>query len=284
MVKRLYVRRSVNVIFITLLTLFLIFPFIPLIIWSFTKHWPWPLLLPEEWNISSWKYLLSVSGRALEGLSNSLIVASLTLLGNLLLGIPAAKVLAQIEFIGKKAVFSTLLAPLFIPYTVSIIGMHDFAIRFTLLNEYVSVAFAHLIVTLPYFIATIWFQFRLIGNKLQEAAVSLGANRWKVFLWIEAPLLLPSVLLGSFLVVVISLSQYLPTWIMSGGTLLTMPLIIFPFANSGDSSIVAAYSLLFFVPVLLLLMVYFLLVRINAKNNLQIGGEKDAIRANKHSN
>lgn len=265
MVKRLKARGGINGFFITMLTLFLFLPYIPLVVWSVTKQWPWPLLLPEKWSLDSWKYLFSVSGRGGEGLLNSLIVAFFTLLGNLLLGIPAARVLAQHNFKGKKVVFTILLAPLFIPYTVSIIGMHDFAIRFEFINEYLSVALAHLLVTLPYFVATIWFQFRLIGNKLQEAAFSLGANDWKIFIWIEAPLLLPSILLGSILVIVISFSQYLPTWIMSGGTLLTIPLVIFPFANSGNSSIVAAYSLLFFVPILLLLMVYFLLLRINLK-------------------
>jgi putative spermidine/putrescine transport system permease protein len=265
MVKRFKVRVLLNGLFITIITLFLFLPFIPLVIWSFTKQWAWPLLLPEKWSMDSWNYLFSASGRAGEGVFNSLIVASLTLIGNILLGIPAARVLAQNDFIGKKAVFTILLAPLFIPYTVSIIGMHDFAIQFDFLNDYVIVALAHLLVTLPYFVATIWFQFRLIGRKLQEAASSLGASKWKIFFWIEWPLLLPSILLGSFLVLVISFSQYLPTWIMSGGTLLTIPLVIFPFANSGNSSIVSAYSLLFFAPILSLLIVYYLLLRINSK-------------------
>jgi putative spermidine/putrescine transport system permease protein len=265
MVKRLKSSLIAKCFFLTMLTLFLFLPFLPLVIWSITKQWPWPLLLPEKWSFDSWHYLFSASGRAGEGLINSWIVASLTLIGNLLLGIPAARGLAQNEFKGKKAIFTILLAPLFIPYTVSIMGMHDFAIQFDFLNEYVSVAFAHLLVTLPYFIATIWFQFRLIGNKLQEAAFSLGASEWKIFFWIEVPLLIPSVLLGSFLVIVISFSQYLPTWIMSGGTLQTIPLVIFPFANSGNSSIVAAYSLLFFIPILFLLLVYYLLLRINTR-------------------
>lgn len=272
MVKRLKSTRGVNGLTIMILTLFLVLPFIPLIVWSFTKQWPWPLLLPEKWSLDSWNYLFSVSGRAGAGLLNSWIVASLTLCGNLLLGIPAARGLAQNEIKGKKVIFTILLAPMFIPYTVSIIGMHDFAIRFDFLNEYISVALAHLLVTLPYFIATIWFQFRLIGNKLQEAAFSLGASKWKIFIWIEAPLLIPSVLLGSFLVIVISFSQYLPTWIMSGGTLQTIPLVIFPFANSGNSSIVAAYSLLFFIPILFLLLVYYLLLRINSRKQFMKGG------------
>ncbi|WP_066311021.1 ABC transporter permease [Bacillus sp. FJAT-29814] len=265
-------------IFMTIVALFIILPFIPLLIWSFTKHWPWPLLLPEKWSLDSWNYLFSISGRAGEGLKNSLLVAFLTLLGNLLLGIPAAKALAQHEFKGKMVVFAILLAPLFIPYTVSIMGMHDFAIQFEFLNEYVLVAIAHVLVTLPYFIAAVWFQFRLIGQKYQEAAFSLGAGSWRIFLWIEWPLLVPSVLMGSFLVLVISLSQYLPTWIMSGGTLMTIPLVIFPFADSGNSSIVAAYSLLFFMPILFLLLIYFLLYRIHSKKCSSEGVWKGAVR------
>ncbi|WP_045524185.1 ABC transporter permease [Neobacillus niacini] len=261
------VKKPLEITLIGILTLFILLPFIPLVIWSFTKHWPWPLLMPENWTIESWTYLFSISGRAFEGILNSFIVAAIALLGNIVLGIPAARALAQNEFIGKNIVFSILLAPLFIPYTISIIGMHDFALRLDFLNDYVSTAIAHILVTLPYFVATIWFQYRLMGKKLNEAASILGANEWKIFLWIEFPLLVPSFLLGSFLVLVVSYSQYLPTWIMSGGTLLTLPLVIFPYANSGNSSIVSAYSLLFFAPILLLLIIYFLLLRINNRKN-----------------
>jgi putative spermidine/putrescine transport system permease protein len=262
MVKR---RNKLSNILMILFTLFVIMPFFPLLIWSFTKQWPWPLLLPENWSMDSWLYLISDSGMALHSLANSLIVAVITLLLNLALGIPAARSLAQNEFVGKKTIFIILLSPLFIPYTVSIIGIHQLSIHFDFINEYVSVALAHLLVTLPYFIATIWFQFRLMGTKLQEAGAILGANSWRIFLWIELPLLLPSMFLASLLVMIISLSQYLPTWIMSGGSLLTLPLVIFPFASSGNSSIVSAYSLLFFTPVLCLLIVYLILLKLNDK-------------------
>ncbi|SDL92221.1 ABC transporter permease [Bacillus sp. OK048] len=260
------VKKTFNIVLVGILALFICLPFIPLAIWSFTKYWPWPMLVPDKWSIDSWEYLFSFSGRAYEGMLNSFIVAGLTLFGNIVLGIPAARGLAQNEFKGKNIVFAVLLAPLFIPYTLSIIGMHDVALQFDFLNDYVGVALAHILVTLPYFIASIWFQYRLMGTKLGEAAFVLGANEWKIFLWIEFPLLIPSILLGSLLVLIISFSQYLPTWIMSGGTLLTLPLVIFPYASSGNSSIVSAYSLLFFAPIIILLLIYFVLLRINNKN------------------
>src|SRR4051794_20563522 len=99
------VKRVCIVLLTVIFALFLCLPFIPLVIWSFTKHWPWPLLLPEKWSYESWHYLFSISGNAWEGIFNSLIIAAITLIGNLILGIPASRALAQNDFIGKRIVF-----------------------------------------------------------------------------------------------------------------------------------------------------------------------------------
>jgi putative spermidine/putrescine transport system permease protein len=241
------------------LVLFLVLPFSSLIIWSFTKLWQWPSIFPEVIHFDSWKYIFSPSGKAFEGLYNSLVVAIATVIGNVLLGLPAARALCQKQFFGKGFVFFTLLSPLFIPLTVSVMGLHDIAIRIKYLNEYLCVAIAHILVTLPYFISMVAYQYKLLGLKQQEAARSLGASRFQVILWIELPQLVPALLLASLFVMIISISQYLPTWIMSGGTLMTLPLIIFPFASSGNASMVSAYSIWLFLPIMILVLGYFLL-------------------------
>lgn len=264
--KKLSIMKKILIgFFFIFMSLFIILPFISLIIWSFTKLWPWPQLFPETLSLDSWAYLFSGSGRAFEGLYNSITVALLTVALNILLGFPAAKVLSQKQFVGKGIVFLFLLSPLFLPMTVSIMGMHQMAIRMDFLHDYMGVAIAHTLVTLPYTIIMLWYQFRLMGMKLQEAAHSLGASWRNVFLWIELPLMAPAILLSCLLVVVISFSQYLPTWIMSGGTLMTLPLLIFPFAGSGNASIVAVYSIWFFVPILMLVTVYYFLLKLYNK-------------------
>jgi len=264
--KKLRIMKKMLVwFFFVFMSLFIILPLISLVIWSFTKLWPWPQLFPETLSLESWSYLFSGSGRAFEGLCNSMIVAVITVILNILLGFPAAKVLSQKQFYGKGIIFIILLSPLFIPITVSIMGMHQIAIQMDFLNDYLSTAIAHTLVTLPYFIVMLWYQFKLMGLKLQEAAHSLGASQMKVFFWIELPLITPAILLSCLLVMVISLSQYLPTWIMSGGTLMTLPLLIFPFASSGNASIVAVYSIWFFVPVLILVTIYYVLLKLYNK-------------------
>ena len=252
-------------LFFLFMGLFMILPIIPLIFWSFTKLWPWPQLIPETFSLASWKYLFSGSGRAFEGLFNSLAVMILTVGGNILLGLPAAKSLSQREFFGRGFAFIVLLSPLFIPMTVSIMGIHGIAIQLDFLHGYFHVAMAHMLVTMPYFIVMLWYQYKLLGLKLQEAAFSLGAGRLKTFLWIELPLITPALLLACLMVSVISLSQYLPTWIMSGGTLLTLPLIIFPYASSGNASIVSVYSIWFLLPVFILVSLYFVCMKIHHK-------------------
>jgi putative spermidine/putrescine transport system permease protein len=248
------------VLFFLLLCLFILLPFISLFIWSVTKLWPWPNFFPDMLGLDSWNYLFSKSGRAIEGLYNSFVVAGITVIGNLSLGLPAARAISQKQFFGKGFVFVTLLTPLFIPLTVSVMGLHELTVASEFLPAAISVAIAHILVTLPYFIAMVAYQFKLMGLKLQEAAISLGASQGKVFIWVELPQILPTLLLACLVVMIISMSQYLPTWIMSGGTLMTLPLVIFPFASSGNASIVSAYSIWFFVPVLVLVIGYFLLL------------------------
>ncbi|WP_394236853.1 ABC transporter permease [Niallia oryzisoli] len=261
MERLILVKRMLIWFFLIGMSLFIILPLISLILWSFTKLWPWPELLPKVWSLDSWSYLFSPSGRAFEALTNSMVIAGITVLLNILLGFPAAKTLSQRQFSGKGMVFILLLSPLFIPLTVSVMGLHHLSVQLGFLPDYFSTAFVHTLVTMPYFITMLWYQFNLLGVKVQEAASSLGASGWKIFLWIELPLLTPALLLSCLLVVVISMSQYLPTWIMSGGTLMTMPLIIFPFASSGNASIVAVYSIWFFVPVILLVLIYYVLLK-----------------------
>lgn len=244
-----------------LFSIIFILPFIIIIIWSFTKQWPWPRLFPENLTFDSWRYIFSPTGQAWRGLMNSTHIAFWTLLFNLCLAIPAAKAMVQRSFIGKGLAYLILLSPLFIPITAAVMGLHLVAIRLHWLPDVIAVSLAHTIITFPYMFAVVWFQFRLLGSTLQEAAKSLGASSWQTFFLIELPLVRQAIYLGSLLVIIVSFSQYIPTWIMSGGAMVTLPMIIFPFADSGNSSIVAAYSLWFFIPIMLVVICYLFLLK-----------------------
>ncbi|WP_256204198.1 hypothetical protein [Planococcus faecalis] len=45
--------------------------------------------------------------------------------------------------------------------------------------------------------------------------------------------------------ILISLSQYLITFIIGSGQVVTLPILLFPFISGGDPAVASAYSLLF---------------------------------------
>ena len=52
---------------------------------------------------------------------------------------------------------------------------------------------------------------------------------------------------------IISWSEYLLTLLIGGGQVITLPLLLFSFANSGDNALTAALSLIFIGPAIIFL-------------------------------
>ena len=83
----------------------LIFPLIILGIWSFLKIWPWPSLIPKDFGIRGFKYILDPSKKSLRVLCFSVCLSSVVTFITLLISIPAAKALGVYNFKGTKFVF-----------------------------------------------------------------------------------------------------------------------------------------------------------------------------------
>ena len=66
------------------------------------------------------------------------------------------------------------------------------------------------------------------------------------------PAIRPGLIVAGLFAFIISWSQYLLTLLIGGGRVITLPVLLFAFANSGDNAITAALSLVFIAPALLL--------------------------------
>ena len=73
------------------LTTILLLPLLPLVIWAFSQRWLYPAVLPTEWGLRAWRYILAPNTRALEALGNSLAVALLVTVLALLIALPAGR-------------------------------------------------------------------------------------------------------------------------------------------------------------------------------------------------
>ena len=89
--------------------------------------------------------------------------------------------------------------------------------------------------------------FQTLSEDYELLGYAYGASRLKTFFLIAVPHILPSILVASSLVFTVSFSQYLNTFIIGGGQIETLPIIIFPHLNSGNIGVGSVYSFVFII-------------------------------------
>jgi putative spermidine/putrescine transport system permease protein len=231
----------------------LLAPFAPLALWSFSQRWLFPSLLPSEWGLRAWRYLLSPGAQLGRAVTTSLgIGAAVSFLG-LLAGIPAGRVLGLYNFRGKRLVQFLILAPAVVPGFAAAMGIHVTFIRYGLADTLIGVVLVQLIPVLPYTVLILSGIFSSYNLEAEEGARTLGANPWQVFRYVTLPSILPGVIAAGLFAFMISWGQYLLTLLIGGGRVLTLPILLLNFANSGDYHLASALSLILILPAALIL-------------------------------
>jgi putative spermidine/putrescine transport system permease protein len=243
-------------------------PVVLLGLWSFTHSWFWPDLLPREWSLRAWSYVISPVAGVGEALVTSLVIALLVALLSLFLAWPAARVVAKTDFRGRRLLLFLLLLPILAPPLASTMGMHALFLRYGLADTLFGVVLAHLVPSVPYATMVLAGSFSRFENGLEEQARILGASGFQVWRHVTVPAIRPGMAVAGAFAFLISWSQYLSTQIIGGGRVQTLPLSLVAFQRSGDEAIAAALSLLFLAPaVLVLLVVGRLMVTVSSKDD-----------------
>ncbi|MGD7046502.1 ABC transporter permease [Jeotgalibacillus proteolyticus] len=231
-------------IFYIFSSLFFLLPALMLAVKSFTPVWKWGEPLSFEWTLRGWEVFL-MDPRIYEALFVSTLIALAVTFLNLLVGFLAGKALSHSVFKGKGLLETLLLLPLFIPTMAAALGLHITMIRLGLANQWLGVVIVHLVPTIPYTIKVMKAGYDRIGSGMIQQAKVLGGSPFHVFRSVELPLLMPSVRSAVFLTVTISMSQYVLTAVIGGGNVITLPIIYYPFLQSVNDTVMAAFSIAF---------------------------------------
>ena len=220
-------------------------PFIPLVLSSLSFGWQWPHILPESFSFRAWEYVLFGSSGTWQAVWMSLLIAFTVTAVNILLAIPAAIALVRHQLRAKWLWEAILFAPIVIPPFVAVMGIHLTFLRLGLTETIWGVVLAHISPTLPYVVRAIIISYSTLSVDWENQARMLGAGPVSRFYYVVLPHLLPGIAAGASLSVLISLSQYLITFIIGSGQVVTLPILLFPFISGGDPAVASAYSLLF---------------------------------------
>ncbi|SDP46145.1 ABC transporter permease [Desulforhopalus singaporensis] len=240
--------------FVASIVFAVIIPFLPLILWSFSTRYHYPALLPQEFGIRGWMYVLDTArGQIAAGIYESFTLALVTTLISLVFGLPAGRALGLYDFPGKKLASLLLMLPVIVPPLSVTMGLHLWFIRLELVETFAGVVLIHLTFCLPYTIFVFWGVFSDYDPDFEDQARSLGASPSHVVFKIMLPMVLPGVVVAALFSFLLSWSQYLSTLIIGGGKMLTLPILLFSLMDSGDRPIAGAVCLIFILPAFLAL-------------------------------
>jgi len=211
-------------LFFFLVVVFLYAPIVILLIFSFNNS-AVPTF-PLSGFTLHWYHQFLVNTDLRASLETSAIIAALSSLGAVVLGILASIALTRRRFRGKAAVSALLLSPLVIPYVVFGISLlllfHQLGVPRSLL----TVVIGHIVITLPYTILVIVPRLSQIDVSLEEAAFDLGASRLRTFRSITLPLILPAVVSAFLIAFTTSFDEYAVASFVVG-TRVTFPIYLY---------------------------------------------------------
>lgn len=113
-------------------------------------------------------------------------------LGQLLVGAPAAWVFSRFKFKGKKLLFTLYIVLMLMPFQVTMVSSYLVANAIGTLNTHWAVVLPAVFSAFPVFIMAKGFD--AVPFAMLEAAAIDGANPWQIFLYIGLPLGRPGIL------------------------------------------------------------------------------------------
>lgn len=210
MKNRRMIRHTLTHLFIITLGLLMVYPIVWMIVSSFKPNnmiFSDPGLIPKavtiENYISGWKgYAGTTFGRFF---SNSLMLCTIAIIGNLVACTMAAYAFARLKFAGKGFWFAIMMLTLMLPTHVTTVPRYIMFNTFGWVGTYLPILVPKFLATDAFFVFLLVQFIRSLPKELDEAATIDGCTKFGVFFRIILPLATPAL-------VTTALFTFLWTW------------------------------------------------------------------------
>src|SRR5262245_59409310 len=122
---------------------------------------------------------------------NSLVIAVLVVIGNVLSCSLTAYAFARLEFPGRKPLFAVMLATLMLPYHVTLIPQYVLFLNLGWVDTILPLVVPKFLAADAFFIFLMVQFFRGLPRELDEAAMMDGCGPWRIYWKIIMPLSTP---------------------------------------------------------------------------------------------
>lgn len=219
MLRRRRIARGLTYLVGILISLWVLIPILFIASMAFTepavvRSYPKSVLPFIPFSMDTMRFFLNSRG-ILPGITNSVIVAVITLLLSTLIAAPAGYAISRFYFRGRDAFRLAILGVRAFPIVVLSIPLAVVFIRVGIYDNIFSLALMHTALALPTTILVIGSVFASIPYELEEAAMVFGCTRFQAFQRIVLPLVLPGIAAAAIFTFVLSWNEVFAATILT---------------------------------------------------------------------
>ena len=166
-------------------------------------------LLPDPASTENYSKALSSSTMFAKSLGNSLIVASITTVLALVMGIFAAYALSRLQFRGKSLVMTFIIATSMFPGISVVVPLLKLFTAWGWINTYQAMIVPNLSFAIPLAVWNLSTFMKQLPYDLEEAALIDGCTKWQAFTKILLPLAAPGVFTTAILTFIHAWNEFI---------------------------------------------------------------------------
>lgn len=188
-------------------------------------------------------------------LMNSVKVGVIVSILSTALGIFAAKAIARYRIPGRGPIVGFIMLPLVVPLIIFGVALLVLLSQLGIPLSLYTVGLGHMVVCLPFSIATLLPRFEGFDPSIEEASADLGENGWWTFWRVTLPMVFPGVVASLMLTFTVSFDEFIMAFFLNG-TQPTLPIYIwgqlrfpqeFPSVLALSSFVIAASFVIVFI-------------------------------------
>ncbi|RMH70067.1 MAG: carbohydrate ABC transporter permease [Gemmatimonadetes bacterium] len=220
-----YATRTIAVLLVIFTIFGFLFPVYTVTVYPFSNEKNFPRenhrLVPPEWGQNGslfyhFKDLFESKPQVLHTLKNSIIIAIATTFLSLVIAAPAAFGFSRFKFRGRMFFWWSFTFFIMLPDLLYANALYKMYFDLNLLNTYHGLIFIHSMRAIPYVLFVLYGIFQSIPTTLEEAAYTLGCNRFQTLVRVTIPMALPGVAVASIFAFLRSWDEFVLTMYLGG--------------------------------------------------------------------
>lgn len=240
----------------------LMLPILVLVLISFSVDGEWTVqIIPTEYTLEHYIDLFT-DERTWRPIWNSVRMSFVATAGNILFGVAAAYALVRLKFKGKMFFDILIMVPWALPGTVVAVNLIAAFSKPTVFSFNQVLIGTFWILPLAYFVRHLPLVFRStsaaliqMGESVEEAARSLGANWWYTFRKVVAPMVFSGILAGTLICLVQGLGEFVASILIYNVTTMPLSVAIFQKMYAFQFGTACAYGVLQIVLIITVLFI-----------------------------